>query len=156
MPTPNTIRSILINIFQHRLLRVFLLISLSVPIFILLRSYFLVLPQFRDKLLIHSEIDAQRTARHISSHFIRLDRDQIVLRKVMPNNIQALMSEFGLEKIKLFSKEGRILFSSDEEEIGTTNDHDYFHRIVAKGKMQNIFVKCLVIILTSCCRKKLG
>ncbi|MBU0960244.1 MAG: HD domain-containing protein, partial [Proteobacteria bacterium] len=131
----NTIRSIIIHIFQHRLLRSFMLISLSVPVFIFLRSYFLVLPQFSEKLLIYSEEESQRTASHLTKHFITLDQDQIVINKILQSNTNAIMAEFGLEKIKLFSKQGRILFSSSKEDIGKMNEHAYFHQIVAKGEM---------------------
>lgn len=135
MTDPNSFRSILIHIFQHRPLSTFLIISLCVPVFIFLRSYFLVLPQFSDKLLVYSEEESQRTANHIRNHFITLDQDQIVIDKTLQDNIHAVMIEFGFEKIKLFSKQGLILFSTNEADIGKINSHDYFHQVVARGEI---------------------
>jgi response regulator RpfG family c-di-GMP phosphodiesterase len=134
MPHIGTIRFIVSHIFRQRLLRSLLLIGLVIPIFILLRSYLLVLPQFSDKLLAYSEEEAEKTAGHISINFITLDQDQIVVNDTLKNDIHKLTAQFGLEKIKLFADNGRILFSTEEQEIGKINEHDYFHQVVAKGQ----------------------
>lgn len=123
------------NIFRQRLLRSLLLISLLVSIFIPLRSYFLVLPQFRDKLLVYSEEEAIKTASHIRNYFITIDQSQIVVNDTLKSDIHKITSQFGLEKVKLFADNGHILFSTDEQEVGKINDLDYFHQVLGKGKI---------------------
>ena len=39
-----------------------------------------------------------------------------------------------IQKLKIFSSSGEILFSTDKKEIGQVNRKDYFIRVVAKGK----------------------
>lgn len=121
--------------FSDRLLHILLLTGIIIPIFIPLRTYLFILPQFSDKLLIYSEEEALKTANHINNHVITLDHDQIVVDAPLRNDLHSIMAEFGLEKIKLFSEKGRILFSTSEEDIGKMNKHDYFHEQVAKGKI---------------------
>ena len=140
MSNSNSIRSIIIHIFQHRQLRTFLFVSLSIPVFIFLRTYFLVLPQFSDKLLIYTEEECQRTANHISYHSITLNQGQIVISEDLQDTIHDVMSEFEYEKIKLFSKQGYILFSTNTEDIGRVNSHAYFHEVVAKGEIYSKIV----------------
>ena len=41
----------------------------------------------------------------------------------------------GLNKLKIYSNSGEIIFSSDPKEIGNINNQRYFHEIVAKGKV---------------------
>lgn len=135
MTTPYSIRATINNIFKQRLLRALLLISLIVPVFIPLRSYLLVLPQFSEKLLVYSEEEAQKTANHISHSFISIDQSQIVVNDTLKKDLYTVSTQFGLKKIKLFAADGRILFSTDEQEVGKINEHDYFHEIVAKGKI---------------------
>ena len=44
-------------------------------------------------------------------------------------------------KIKVFAPDGEIVFSSSEKEVGTINEKDYFHNIVAKGGVFTKVVK---------------
>jgi signal transduction histidine kinase len=46
-----------------------------------------------------------------------------------------LKEDFNLYKIKLFDKNGYVVFSTDEKDIGTKNKYDYFYDKVAKGEI---------------------
>jgi hypothetical protein len=50
-------------------------------------------------------------------------------------DINNLKSDFRLAKVKIFSNSGEIIFSSDPEEVGDSNNQRYFHEIVAKGEV---------------------
>jgi hypothetical protein len=55
--------------------------------------------------------------------------------------INALQKDFGLTKLKVFSKSGEILFSTDSEEIGKINSERYFQEIVARGSVYTKLVR---------------
>ena len=47
----------------------------------------------------------------------------------------------GLHKVRLFDAAGVIIHSTDPDEIGTANDHDYFWQQVARGEVLSKLVK---------------
>ncbi len=57
------------------------------------------------------------------------------------NEIFQLMKDLRIEKIKTFSNTGVVLFSSDQEDIGQKNIHDYFQTRVARGDIFSKLVK---------------
>lgn len=48
--------------------------------------------------------------------------------------IGIVKKDFHLYKLKMFSTDGEIVFSTDPGDIGRVNRNDYFHDIVAKGR----------------------
>jgi ABC-type glycerol-3-phosphate transport system permease component len=52
-----------------------------------------------------------------------------------------IRQDFGLTKLKIFSKSGKILFSTDSQEIGKMNDERYFQEVVARGGVYSKVVK---------------
>ncbi len=48
--------------------------------------------------------------------------------------IKGPIKDFGLMKLKIFSKSGEIIFSTDSKDVGVVNKEKYFHNIIAKGK----------------------
>ena len=56
-------------------------------------------------------------------------------------SINALQRDFGLAKLKVFSKSGEILFSTNSEEIGNINSERYFQEIVGRGNVYTQLVK---------------
>lgn len=57
------------------------------------------------------------------------------------DKLRTLKNDLHLEKIKIFSRSGKTLFSTDLQDIGKVNTHDYYHTLVAKGKIVNHLVK---------------
>ena len=55
--------------------------------------------------------------------------------------IGTLREGFGLAKIKVFSRSGEIVFSTDSEEVGNTNTEQYFQEIVAQGGVYTKLVR---------------
>jgi PAS domain S-box-containing protein len=105
---------------------------LFLPLYILTYLY----PSI-DKLLIQ---DAESHARNIASHFsLHLDvsGENLQYRDITPdlkNEITLIVRNFSLEKLKIFSATGEILYSTASEEIGGINDQDYFRSVVMRGK----------------------
>ena len=54
---------------------------------------------------------------------------------------QKKKEKFKLERLKVFSKSGKIIFSTFSEDIGKINNKSYFHEIVAKGNAYTMMVK---------------
>jgi hypothetical protein len=52
-----------------------------------------------------------------------------------------LREDFGLTKLKIFSRSGKILFSTDSKEIGDINTERYFQEVVARGSVYSKVVK---------------
>ncbi|NIP50342.1 MAG: metal-dependent phosphohydrolase, partial [Gammaproteobacteria bacterium] len=46
-----------------------------------------------------------------------------------------------LFKLRIFSANGEIIFSTIKDEIGTINRNDYFHNLVAKGQVYSKVIK---------------
>jgi hypothetical protein len=113
------------------------LLTLSVVIVILLPTYnaAFIYPSLTKLFADNIAKDATSIAKHFSS--MLADRttelskgavDYEILRE-----IDTLKEDFGLTKLKIFSKSGEILFSTNPEEIGKINIERYFHDIVARG-----------------------
>jgi len=43
--------------------------------------------------------------------------------------------DFGLMKVKVFDSNGETVYSTSEKDIGEINENEYFHNIVAKGRV---------------------
>lgn len=129
-----TLKTILNNIFKQPLLRYLLLVSIVIPVFFPLRSYFAVLPEFSDKLLYYTEEEAQKAASHLEAILVLVQNEKIIISDSTHDQIDIVKKYFQLERVKIFSAEGRIVFSTEHDEIGQTNTNDYFYNIIATGK----------------------
>ena len=139
METENKSR-ILSNILKTPLLRNFLITSLVVSAIFPFYSVFYIIPSFNMQLTKNTEDEAIRTASHLRDLIIK---EKTELTKVSFSNedvsqINRLIKNFQLEKLKIFSKQGEIIFSSTTKDIGETNKYDYFQNVVAKG---NVYTK---------------
>lgn len=55
--------------------------------------------------------------------------------------IDEIINDFGIHKLKMFSNDGLIIYSTERDEIGDVNRHGYFKDIVAKGKVYSKIVQ---------------
>jgi two-component system cell cycle sensor histidine kinase/response regulator CckA len=87
--------------------------------------------------------DATSIARHFMSMFeggtSELTKKSFDFKKL--EEINALKENFGLAKLKFFSRSGEIIFSTDMKEIGDINTEPYFQEIAAQGKVYSKVVK---------------
>ncbi|MFZ5799143.1 MAG: hybrid sensor histidine kinase/response regulator [Desulfobulbaceae bacterium] len=112
---------------------------LFLPVFTHLYLY----PAIDSLLIRDAEHQAQMVADHLAAYInvpeagLRAEDITFELR----DEIEDLAENFTLEKVKLFSNEGKVLYSTDLEDLGTVNDNDYFHTIVLRGKKFTKMVK---------------
>lgn len=101
------------------------------------------IPSYRGLLIHEAEQEAARFVRFLVSsnslNKVELHAGHIPSRLIPEMN--HLKEEGRMVKLRIFSAQGEIIFSSDSEEIGTINKKGYFREIVAKGKLYSKMVK---------------
>ncbi len=131
---------IIINILRTPLLRNVLLACLTIAIAFPIYIVFFAYPSFVKLLIKNTEDDAILTAMHLSAMFAPEDNELTrgLLSDDLINEIEKTRRHFQLEKIKIFSKSGEIIYSSNPKDVGKINRKEYFREIVAKG---NVYTK---------------
>ncbi|MFC1591874.1 PAS domain-containing protein [Thermodesulfobacteriota bacterium] len=130
-------------IFAISYLRNILLVSLAAALLLPAGMVHFVYPSFTEKLVHITENEALRVANHLTTALVG-DRgvlpgeysDTAKLRK-----IQEVVKDFHLMKLKIFSRSGKIVYSTDQKDIGTINQKKYFHEKVANGERYTKVVK---------------
>ena len=119
--------------FLRNLLLLVLVVVACMPIYTL----FVLHPAYYEQLVHETEDEAVRYAtylvRGLKLNGVRMERAQLPAETVA--HVQALKDDRHLIKLRFFSPEGEIIFSTDEDEIGKANTNDYFRNIVAKGQV---------------------
>ncbi len=96
-------------------------------------SIFFLSPSFTNLIVHNAESEAVKVGQYLSESF----RDTGKVTRDLPPGFAATagraLTDFGLMKIKVFAPDGETVYSSAAEDIGTMNDRDYFHNIVARG-----------------------
>ncbi len=120
--------------FKVKFLRNILLVSLAMAILLPSYNTFIAYPSFINALTKIFSEEAIHTATHLMSMLIPEDIDLTEdSLSVNPQNIEKIKKNLSLEKIKIFLPSGKVIYSTDPEDIGTINKNKYFHEIVAKG-----------------------
>jgi len=104
-----------------------------------LSSYTLLVisPKYTNLLVENTEEDAIRAGAHLSFMLFGKDEGAITQDSLSNVSVPMIMEDIHhlvIQKLKIFSSSGEILFSTDKEEIGQINRKDYFVQVVAKGK----------------------
>ncbi len=125
------------KIFKIKLLRNILIVSLSIATALSFYNIFFIYPSFTELLIESTKNDSVRSARHLSVMFFP---EQIELKENyfsvdLLKEIENHKDDFDLMKIKVYSKSGKTLFSTDVNDVGVINKLKYFHEIVALGKV---------------------
>ncbi|MFQ5399846.1 MAG: response regulator [Anaerolineae bacterium] len=125
--------------FQRNILLAFALLAMVFP---LINSVF-IYPAFSQLLVSATEEQANRVGAHLVSDHLpsNTEIDSDVLTDSFRERIADLMDAQQLAKLKLFGSTGETIYSTDPEDIGKRNEHDYFHEIVAAGQPYTIVVK---------------
>lgn len=134
-------RQSLTNIFKLPFLRNILFLFIVFATLIPLYEWYRAFPLFRDLLTHAAEDQAIRIASHLSSYdFFKespLDSRQSI-PKAWVEEVSMVSQDLKLDKVKLFSRTGRVIFSTESGDIHKVNNRDYFHNTVAKG---HVFTK---------------
>jgi signal transduction histidine kinase len=104
--------------------------------------FLVIYPSFISLLIESTKESALRAASHLKSE-VFIDNAEInkeALKSDFLNKVDTIKKDLDLEKLKIFSKSGEIIFSSDPKDIGNINEEKYFHEIVAAG---NVFTQVI-------------
>ena len=131
------------NIFKISYLRNIFVLSLIITITLPTTVILYVFPSFSEQLIKNSEDEALRVARHLMFMIVPdlNDFNKESLPVKLLNKMQDTKEKFKLTKLKIFSKPGEVVYSTDSKDIGVINKHRYFHNVVAKGKVYTKVVK---------------
>lgn len=111
----------------------------GVPVLIV----FIINPQYQKIIVNNAQSDAVQLASHLilSGLQNKIPFETSSFDKTDALLLQEITAHFNLLKIKMFSKTGEIVFSTESSEIGTQNTKEYFYNFVAKGKVVTKVVK---------------
>jgi PAS domain S-box-containing protein len=102
-----------------------------------------IYPSFTNLVIETTKNDAVRVARHLA---ISVLPENVELTENLINNdvtleIEEIKDGFELNKLKIFSKSGKTIFSTDPEELGQVNQKKYFREIVALGNIHATIIQ---------------
>lgn len=113
------------------------LIALAYPLY----SFFYIYPIFNNVLISYTEDEAVRSAKFLNNYlFIETKQiDEKIVTTTFRQKIQNIQKSLQLEKIKVFSPSGKIIFSTNASDIGKVNKYPYFKEVIEKGTIhQNV------------------
>lgn len=121
------------------------IITTSVIAVVILPLYiiFYLEPSFVQFISDSTEKEAIQIGRHMG-RMIFANSSTITQQTFSPqivNELKMLREQFRIIKVKFFSAEGVIVYSSDHREIGQVNTHDYFRQTIARGLPYTKIVK---------------
>lgn len=129
------LRSIWDVVFKTPLIRRILLFSLAITVFLPLYEYKWTYPRFEQLLIANMEDEAKRTASHLSVTLLAMNTS--LTHDNLPSEfiqkIQSYSKHLKLEKVKVFSESGEVVYSTNPADIGKHNKHAYFRDTVALG-----------------------
>jgi signal transduction histidine kinase len=120
------------EIFKQKNSLITLAITFLLSLNFLLGSIKYLLPSFEEQIMSNT-IDSAKRVSNLLINVYEKEKDYSIMAD--------FKDDLGLQKIKFFDKKGTIIYSTDKEDIGTLNKKEYFHNIVAKGKVYYTIVK---------------
>lgn len=104
-----------------------------------LYTIFWVFPQFTAIIAFEKEVSAKQIANHISKMLVGDNTTNTFTKGSITEGFIGTLHEaqldFDLEKVKVFSATGEVLYSTDAKDIGTVNTNPYFTDVIARGKL---------------------
>jgi PAS domain S-box-containing protein len=120
---------------RKRFLTSILILSITAVLFLPLYTSFYLYPAFTRHLMGDAEGAAIKLANHII-HYLEepeegLDYEHMTVDVI--EEVQEMVLDFGCEKVKLFAPSGKIIYSTDPDDIGQINTKDYFKPVITSG-----------------------
>ncbi len=124
---------------KRTFLGIVFLLSLAPP----LHELFFTFPSYERLLLQDTQ---QEAARYVAVllHSLDIDRQPLARETIAPHvdrELERLQRDFHLVKLRFFSPQGEIIYSTARGEVGTVNQKSYFHEIVRQGQTFSKVVK---------------
>jgi HD-GYP domain-containing protein (c-di-GMP phosphodiesterase class II) len=126
--------------FSDKTLRSIFIISCAIAILYPLTNFYFIFPAFTNLLVSNTEEEGVRIAQHLSSEIIS-DEDEFINHADLAEEIEKSKRALYIEKIKVFSDSGEIIYSTNPLDIGKKNESDYFANIVSKGNVHTKVVQ---------------
>ncbi len=117
-----------------------LLISAFIIIITPLANIFFIYPSFVNLVIKSAEEEAIKVAGYLSKSIDMERIDEKEYFHHLSGYYEEIREEFDMAKIKIFSADGEVVFSSDPLDIGKVNKKNYFHEYVARG---NVYAKTI-------------
>ncbi len=124
-------------------LKIILVLSVITLVGFPLYTIFFQNPSFNDLLNENIINEAVRSATHLSS-FLVIEQGALlsdIISDDLVSQIEVLKKDAHFIKLKLYSPSGKVIYSTDPEEIGKFNKEPYFQTIIAKGETHSNHVK---------------
>lgn len=128
---------------RYRLIRNLLILSLAIAIFLPGYDFLVVHPAYNELITEKTEDEAVRYASymvrtlHLENQFLTKE----MLPQGLTQSLKPVSRDRQLVKLRIFAANGEIIFSTQHDEIGSVNERDYFHDVVAKGQVYSKVVK---------------
>lgn len=133
-------------LFKNKKLKCLLMGAFSLALAVPFINIFLIYPHFSSFLIDNIEDTSIRQAQYIEHDLQEKNIWDKILRGEVTSQedektLNGYVSHLGLRKLKIFSKEGIAVYSTDNSDIGKKNNHNYFHEKVAQGEIFSKVVK---------------
>jgi hypothetical protein len=126
------------SVLRNRFLRNILILIAIIIIALMSYNIFLTTPSFTRLLIDTTQNDAVRITRHLASTILISETKEIgkgSLNNQLSKEVDHIKEDFELMNLKVFSPSGEVVFSADPKEVGEINRKEYFHDVVAKGRV---------------------
>lgn len=90
-----------------------------------------IIPAFKDQIINNIIDESKRVALHLSKSIDYRNNNIDEIDELVGTEL----NEFQIEKIHYFDKNGKVIYSTRRDNIGTINTKPYFRDIVAKGEI---------------------
>ncbi len=120
---------------RKQFLTTILLISIFAVLFLPFYTNFYLYPAFTRHILADAEDTATKLANHII-HYVEEPANVLGYEHITADvqaEIAEMLTDFVCEKVRIFSPDGEIIYSTTPAEIGTFNTRDYFKSVVTEG-----------------------
>lgn len=109
------------------------IISCAIAVIYPLINIYFIFPSFSSLVVENAEKEAELIARHLL-HMLAIEEDELKNSASIKKTTERITKDFNLMKIKVFSAEGEVVYSTDPGEVGEINTKNYFSEIVSLGK----------------------
>jgi len=101
-----------------------------------------IFPSFKKLLIESAKEDTVSIAKHLAAMLIteKADLDEKSRLEGLIREISKLKINYDLKRLKVFSKSGEVLFSTNIADIGNVNDHEYLNEVITLGKAYSKFI----------------
>jgi diguanylate cyclase (GGDEF)-like protein len=122
---------IIINIFKTK---AYLNLLIFVTLILILITVILqvnVIPNLK-KIAFDNILNESKKVSNYMSSLIDYELETV---EVIDKKLRVLIDDFNIDKIHYFNRNGKILYSTKKEKIGTFNTNNYFKDIISEGKL---------------------